>query len=51
LYYGADGIAGEIEEIGFLGWNGIMALSVMESIPVIIGFLIFREYLMKGIKL
>jgi len=43
--------SGEIEEIGFLGWNGIMALSVMESIPVIIGFLIFREYLMKGIKL
>jgi len=31
--------------------NGIMALAVIESIPVFIIFIIFREYLMTGIKL
>jgi len=36
---------------GFLGWNGVMALALIESIPVFIGFIIFREQLMKGIKL
>jgi len=34
-----------------LGMNGIMALSIIESIPIIIIFIICREYLMKGIKL
>ena len=34
-----------------MGINGIMALAVIESIPVFIIFIIFREYLMTGIKL
>ena len=34
-----------------IGMNAVMALSVIESIPVFIMFIVFREYLMKGIKL
>lgn len=34
-----------------IGYNGLMAISIIESIPVFIMFLIFREYLMTGIKL
>lgn len=34
-----------------VGYNGLMALSFIESIPVFIMFLIFREQLMTGIKL
>lgn len=34
-----------------IGWNGIMVIGIFESIPVFIMFLIFREYLMTGIKL
>ena len=34
-----------------LGANAIMAVSILQSIPVFIMFIIFREQLMKGIKL
>jgi len=34
-----------------MGYNALMALGILESIPVFIMFLIFREYLMTGIKL
>lgn len=34
-----------------VGFNALMALSVVESIPVFIAFLAFREQLMKGIRL
>jgi len=34
-----------------IGYNGLMAMAIIESIPVFIMFIIFREYLMKGIKL
>jgi len=34
-----------------LSINGLMAISIIESIPVFIAFIIFREQLMKGIKL
>jgi multiple sugar transport system permease protein len=34
-----------------VGFNALMALSVVESIPIFIAFLIFREQLMKGIRL
>ena len=34
-----------------IGFNGLMAISIIESIPVFIMFLIFREQLMTGIKL
>jgi len=34
-----------------MGVNGLMAISIIESIPVFIMFIIFREQLMKGIKL
>jgi len=37
--------------ISGMGINGIMALAVIESIPTFIMFIIFREYLMTGIKL
>lgn len=31
--------------------NGVLVLGILESIPVFIMFIIFREYMMKGIKL
>jgi len=34
-----------------LGWNLLMAMSIIQTIPVFIMFIIFREQLMKGIKL
>jgi len=34
-----------------LGVNALMALAIVQSIPCFIMFIIFREYLMKGIKL
>jgi ABC-type glycerol-3-phosphate transport system permease component len=34
-----------------VGYNALMALSVVESIPIFIAFLVFREQLMKGIRL
>lgn len=34
-----------------MGFNGLMALAIIESMPVFIMFIVFREYLMKGIKL
>jgi ABC-type glycerol-3-phosphate transport system permease component len=34
-----------------VGYNALMALSVVESIPIFLAFLIFREQLMKGIRL
>jgi len=34
-----------------IGINGLMAVSIIETIPVFIMFLVFREYLMTGIKL
>jgi ABC-type glycerol-3-phosphate transport system permease component len=34
-----------------VGPNALMALAVIESIPIVVMFLVFREYLMRGIKL
>jgi len=34
-----------------IGFNGLMAIGIIESIPVFIMFIIFREQLMTGIKL
>ncbi len=34
-----------------MGWNLLMAISLLEAIPILIVFIIFREQLMKGIKL
>lgn len=34
-----------------VGYNALMALSVVESIPMFIAFLIFREQLMRGIQI
>lgn len=34
-----------------VGFNALMALSLVESIPIFLAFLIFREQLMKGIRL
>ncbi len=34
-----------------VGYNALMALAVVESIPMFLAFLIFREQLMKGIQL
>jgi len=34
-----------------VGFNALMALSVVESIPIFVAFLVFREQLMKGVRL
>jgi multiple sugar transport system permease protein len=34
-----------------VGYNALMALAVVESIPIFIAFLLFREQLMKGIQI
>lgn len=34
-----------------VGYNALMALSVVESIPMFIAFLVFREQLMRGIQI
>jgi ABC-type glycerol-3-phosphate transport system permease component len=34
-----------------VGYNALMALAVVESIPMFLAFLVFREQLMKGIQL
>jgi len=34
-----------------VGYNALMALAVVESIPIFVAFLIFREQLMKGIQI
>ena len=34
-----------------VGYNALMALSIIESIPMFLAFLLFREQLMKGIQL
>ena len=34
-----------------VGYNALMALAVVESIPIFIAFMIFREQLMKGIQI
>jgi len=34
-----------------MGWNLIMVASIIQAIPIFIMFLIFREELMRGIKL
>jgi multiple sugar transport system permease protein len=34
-----------------VGFNALMALAVVESIPIFLAFLIFREQLMKGIQI
>jgi len=50
LAYEEQPIARKAIEMG-MGYNALMAISILESIPVFIMFLIFREYLMTGIKL
>jgi len=34
-----------------VGYNALMALAVIESIPIFCAFLLFREQLMKGIQI
>jgi multiple sugar transport system permease protein len=34
-----------------VGFNALMALAVVESIPIFLAFLVFREQLMKGIQI
>jgi len=48
--FGHDPAAREMIEAG-IGYNGLMAISIIQSIPVFVIFIIFREYLMIGIKL
>jgi len=47
---GTDPATQKLIESG-MGYNGLMTIAIIESIPVFIMFLIFREYLMRGIKL
>lgn len=45
------GMPGQTLAAGTLGWNGVMALSVLQSLPVFAMFLIFREQIVRGVKI
>ena len=45
------GMPGQTLAAGSLGWNGVMALSVLQSLPVFAMFLIFREQIVRGVKI
>jgi multiple sugar transport system permease protein len=47
---GMDPAAQKLMSSG-VGYNALMALSLIESIPIFAAFLMFREHLMKGIRL
>jgi ABC-type glycerol-3-phosphate transport system permease component len=34
-----------------LGWNGLMVLAMLQSLPVFAAFIVCREYLLKGIQI
>jgi ABC-type glycerol-3-phosphate transport system permease component len=36
---------------GILGWNGVMAMAVLQSIPVFVMFILFREQIVRGVKI
>ncbi len=36
---------------GVLGWNGVMAMAVLQSVPIFIAFLVFREQIVRGVKI
>ena len=36
---------------GVLGWNGVMAMAAIQSIPIFIAFLLFREQIIRGVKI
>ncbi len=40
----------QILEAG-LSWNGLMVLSILQTLPVFVMFIICREYLMRGIRI
>jgi len=52
-YYSLENPQGQQLELARagIGFNGLMVMAIVESIPVFIMFIVFREYLMKGIKL
>jgi len=47
---GFDPVSESLRQAG-MGYNGLMALSILQSIPVFIMFIVFREQLMTGIRL
>lgn len=36
---------------GVLGWNGVMAMAVLQALPIFIAFLLFREQIVRGVKI
>jgi multiple sugar transport system permease protein len=36
---------------GVLGWNGVMAMAVLQALPVFAAFLLFREQIVRGVKI
>lgn len=36
---------------GVLGWNGVMAMGVIESVPVFIAFVFFRHQIVRGVRI
>jgi len=43
-------MAGEALEMGY-GYTALMAVAIIEAIPVFFMFIIFREQIMKGVRL
>ena len=36
---------------GVLSYNGVMALAVLQAVPVFVAFLLFREQIIRGVKI
>ena len=34
-----------------LSWNGVMVLSLLQTLPIFVAFIICREYMLRGIKI
>lgn len=42
---------GQISQVGFIGWNGVMAMAMIQSLPVFAAFVIFREQIVRGVRI
>lgn len=42
---------GQLAQTSFIGWNGVMAMAMLQSLPVFAAFVIFREQIVRGVRI
>ncbi len=42
---------GQFAQSSFIGWNGVMAMAMIQSLPVFAAFVIFREQIVRGVRI